>query len=80
MIIILPETNIQAAMVIAEKIRSNIENEPLGKHNNQELKCTVSIGLAAVRGSEKDLEELLKRADEMLYKAKKEGRNRIVSE
>jgi two-component system, cell cycle response regulator len=41
---------------------------------------TISIGIAGLRGKEDSAANLLKRADEALYRAKRDGRNRVVPE
>ena len=70
--------DLAAGQIVAEKIRNNVERkteDALG------IKVTVSIGVASafISGSiEKDVAALVCRADQNLYKAKAEGRNRIV--
>ncbi len=66
-LLILPETNLDGARIAAERLRETIARE---------LEITVSIGLARYRpGSTRD--ELVKGADDALYRAKENGRNRI---
>lgn len=62
------------ALVKAEKIRGDVEN--LSFINNADLKVTISSGLACVE-DDLALPELIKRADEALYKAKESGRNQV---
>ncbi|MEA3371607.1 MAG: diguanylate cyclase [Campylobacterota bacterium] len=78
-IVLLPETHINGASIIAEKIRKNIEEMVINLLNNKKLRYTVSIGVSQV-DNEKDLniEAPINRADEALYKAKESGRNRVV--
>lgn len=72
-VIILPETNIDAAKVVIENIRKNIEKKLISK--NSEI-VTVSFGLTEVL--EEDTEDsIFTRADMLLYKSKKNGKNRI---
>jgi len=74
-LIMLTQTDIQAAKVFAERIRNCVENSffpCLGP----DAGVTVSIGLTEHRMQE-DIEKTISRADELLYKAKKEGRNRV---
>lgn len=59
----------------AERIRSKVEAATFGE---QQLKITASFGVATLVENE-DLDDLLKRADEALYKAKNNGRNRVVA-
>jgi len=77
-IILTPETNIDGAIVISEKIRSEVEKNDIQIKDGTELKFTVSIGVSKV-DNELDSNDIsiIKRADEALYEAKKSGRNRI---
>lgn len=70
--IILPETGIEFAREIAERIRKSVK-----EHNDVVCQVTISIGLVSHR-LEEDVEEILKRVDIALYRAKDEGRNRVV--
>jgi len=71
-LILLPNTNFRGALKTAEKIRSTIE-ELTWVHSG--LKVTVSIGVSSL--GDEDSEELISKTDKLLYKAKKNGRNRI---
>ena len=77
-LIVLPETNLEGGAKAAESIRKSIEKEKY-KFNNQEISITMSFGVSCHNGEEKNLEKLLKIADENLYKAKESGRNCVVS-
>jgi diguanylate cyclase (GGDEF)-like protein len=71
-LVILPETDLDGATKVAEKIRSNIEN-----YNFKDIgKVTVSIGVTTLQIGE-PLDNAIKRADEALYAAKNKGRNRV---
>jgi len=74
-LIVLTQTDIQAAKVFAERICDCVENSffPCLGPDSQ---VTVSIGLTEYRMQE-DIEKTISRADELLYKAKKGGRNRV---
>ncbi|OEH93501.1 diguanylate cyclase [Bacillus solimangrovi] len=77
--IILPETSTVGAINVAEAIRSAIEAEAI-PHSTSFVKpvVTVSIGIATMTEiNPLDRFKLIKRADEALYKAKKQGRNRV---
>ena len=68
--IILPETTKAGACPVAEKLRSDVEREmPEG--------LTISIGVATYPDDAKDVEGLIDRADQCLYRAKREGKNRV---
>jgi two-component system cell cycle response regulator len=75
--IILPETNTKIGMGLAERIRGEVEQYNFGDEN-QAIRCTVSIGVSSYPGTDvKNAEDLIKKADKALYKAKAEGRNRV---
>ncbi len=78
-VLVLPDIDVDAAQEVAERIRYTIANhlfEDMGK----EYSITVSIGLACARPSEEKFmkNEFIRLADEALYQAKEEGRNRVV--
>ena len=77
-IILLPNTSIDGAKIVSEKIRGDIENINIVLNQELEIKFTVSIGISLVDiNNESNLEATIKRADEALYNAKKNGRNRV---
>ncbi len=78
--VILPNTPIDGAMHTAEEIRKNIENlniEP--DHAKTSYTVTISLGVATADHESLSHEELIKKADDALYRAKKNGRNRVES-
>lgn len=79
-VILLPDTNIEGAVVIAEIIRIEIEKMSILIYNNKELKFTVSIGVSQVK-NEKDIniETSINKADKALYEAKESGRNKVCT-
>jgi len=78
---ILPDTDLRGARLIAEKIRKAVHaKELLKRSTNQKLgRITISIGAAQVHKDE-SIHQLIERADECLYTAKREGRNQVVCE
>jgi diguanylate cyclase (GGDEF)-like protein len=74
--IILPETNLQAASEAAERLRQNIAKLPI-LTSQAPIKVTVSLGVATVDAKTPDILSLLSRADDALYMAKSQGRNRV---
>ena len=75
--LMLPETPIAQAKVLAERIRSATEavEIPVDGHI---IKITVSIGMAEVGPGEQLLASVMRRADQAMYQAKENGRNQIV--
>ncbi|SDE56899.1 sensor domain-containing diguanylate cyclase [Rhodospira trueperi] len=73
---ILPETSLEAARVLAERLRAGVEHAPCPVSGLM-VSVTISIGLAVGAESDATLEALMKRADQALYAAKRNGRNRV---
>jgi len=76
--LILPETDVQGAAVVAEKLRGSIANSQF-RFKEQPVPVTVSTGAAEFRDSDTQ-EDVFERADRALYLAKKRGRNRCCTE
>lgn len=78
-IVILPTTDRATAQNVAERIRKTISgaNLDLGMATGP-LKVSVSVGIATLEGAHDKMEDLLRRADQALYSAKRAGRNRVV--
>jgi len=76
---ILPETDLYGAVTIAEKIRRGLHACAIPhKGSNVAEYVTASLGVTAVQcGSNESVEDIIARADELLYKAKSSGRNRV---
>jgi diguanylate cyclase (GGDEF)-like protein len=76
-VVILDETDIDGAKGVAERVRERIERE-LIQGDFGRIRVTASLGVAAWPDHAQSAEELLDRADQALYEAKKKGRNRVV--
>ena len=77
-VVLMPETAISAATVVAERLRRRIASEPFPiQQGTRHIEVTISIGIAAL-GREDTAAAVLKRADQALYRAKHDGRNRVV--
>jgi diguanylate cyclase len=74
-LIVLTQTNINGALIGAERVRTNIEKIPFPDIAS-DFKITVSIGLSEYKMRE-DVDNIISRADEALYRAKNGGRNRV---
>lgn len=83
--VVLPETERDAALAVAERLRASAEStsasHAAGTHASNPAcgVCTVSIGLATVRDGD-SIAELMQRADDALYAAKRAGRNQVQCE
>lgn len=76
--IVLPQTPVDAASTLAEKCRSLVVNLNLLHPVSPEGKITISVGVATLVPSDDcPYTTLIERADQMLYQAKKSGRNRV---
>jgi diguanylate cyclase (GGDEF)-like protein len=74
--VILPQTNIKEAYIVAERIRKAIESTEY-TFKNDTMRVTVSIGISALHLRDVSLEELIEEADKALYVAKDKGRNQV---
>lgn len=72
-LILMPETDLQGAMEVAERIRMQTESLSIGNQNSS-VHITVSLGVAAA-GNRETLDDLIRKVDEALYAAKAAGRN-----
>jgi len=73
---VLVETPLAQAEAIAERVRQALADHVFQPGNGQKLHVTASIGIARHTGHP-DQEYLIKRADQALYRAKQNGRNRV---
>lgn len=77
LVIIMPETNIEGAIIPVQRLRKMVEEYDF-EYNGVKAKVTVSMGLTMNSQEFRTAAEMLKSADEALYKAKESGRNRVV--
>jgi diguanylate cyclase (GGDEF)-like protein len=78
MVVILPETMLRPAMEVAERIRAAVEATRFD-HDGRSIDLTVSIGVSACPECVDDPADLLRAADDALYQAKRDGRNRVAT-
>lgn len=77
---ILPETTLEKAMEVAERLRRAVARFDMPVLAEGSLRLTVSLGLSGVKAGESaNLDALLRQADQALYEAKRTGRNAVVS-
>jgi diguanylate cyclase (GGDEF)-like protein len=76
--VLLPESGIDDALLVAERIRRKIAGEEFVSDDGKKLNVTVSLGVAAFRPGLTDMKELIAEADAALYYAKQNGRNQVA--
>ena len=85
-VVLLPNTDVEAATLLADRIREAISESPIDLENGEAVSITVSIGIATVGPGEDESDlktvgdSLLARADVALYAAKSAGRDRVIVE
>jgi len=77
-VVIMPDTDQEAAQRIAERLLSTIGEAAFELEDGTEVRLTTSLGLATSSEETASANELLQQADAALYRAKDEGRNRVV--
>jgi len=79
-VVVMPDTLLEDARRIAERIRLHVAGSPFRVLGGEELlSVTISIGVAASLSGEDTPQALLRRADEAMYEAKSAGRNRVIA-
>jgi len=75
--VVLPETAIEGALALAEDLRARTEQHDFA-FQNERIPMTISLGCAQLSETDKLATDLIQRADEKLYEAKRGGRNRVA--
>jgi two-component system cell cycle response regulator len=79
-VVVMPDTDLSFAYLVAERLRQSVADAPFVLNGEaRQLPVTISIGVAASQNGDTP-EVLLKRADQALYRAKREGRNRVAAD
>jgi diguanylate cyclase (GGDEF)-like protein len=78
-VVILPETDIEAAQCKLESLRELVARTPIVLSTREQVHVTISAGLASFPQDGEDAAELFALADERMFQAKKQGRNRVVA-
>ena len=79
-VIVMPETDLHVASLVAERLRRSIAGETFSIDKGaKRIEVTISIGLSMLDRKGEPVADVLKRADTALYRAKHDGRNRVVS-
>lgn len=76
--VVLPGTDVAGGSMVAERLRSRIESAVLDPHSG--VHATISIGITAFSPEDTDHAAWIARADRALYRAKAQGRNRVVGD
>ncbi len=76
-IILLAETDVETAQQVAERIRAQIADVTTALETGEEIRVTVSVGVAGDDVEEMNLVEMVELSDQALYAAKNAGRNRV---
>ncbi len=76
-IILLPETNIDQALILTEKLRSGIENKTF-VYNKKNLNITITFGISMYDKYKDTQDSVINRAESALRQGKKDGKNRII--
>lgn len=77
-VVLLPDTPLEGAALFAERLRKAIDQMGM-VHEQQNLACAVSIGVACIHADMKNHQALIEKADKALYQAKSAGRNQVVT-
>src|SRR5205085_1665750 len=79
-VIVMPETDLHVAGMVAERLRRSVANEPFAVHKGEKrIEVTTSIGISTLEQKGEPIADVMKRADTALYRAKNDGRNRAVA-
>ncbi len=76
-VVVMPDTNIDVALKVSERLRTRMQDDPFTVAAAGELSVTISIGVSVSDFGEASGSDLLRRADEAMYRAKQAGRNRV---
>ena len=76
-VVLLPDTNLEQSLLVAERIRISMCRGPF-EFKGDQIPLTVSLGVSSSNENDQGLNDLLKRADEGLFKAKASGRDRVA--
>lgn len=77
-VVLMPDTDMAQAELVAERVRQSVAERSFEVDATRRLSVTVSVGVSLYETEADTPESLIKRADVALYRAKREGRNRVV--
>jgi diguanylate cyclase (GGDEF)-like protein len=76
--IILPDTSHDGALIVGERLRKAVEDKWINAYD-EKINVHISIGIAVYPDNAEETSQLIDRADQMLYKAKESGRNKVIA-
>ncbi|OOY85378.1 hypothetical protein BOW14_10485 [Solemya velum gill symbiont] len=79
-VVLMPETPSDTANEIAERLRAMVAERIVVTSTGERVSVTISIGVSSLQPEDTDLDQMIKRADRALYRAKEAGRNRVESQ
>ncbi len=80
-VVVMPDTDQDLAFVVADRMRREVAASAfVTNEGDHEISVTVSAGVACMNGPEDTLDAMLKRADDALYTAKRNGRNQVIAD
>lgn len=74
-LVLLPQTDLDGAIIVAEKIRNTLMSEEI---SSEKLKITASFGVTQMKETD-DEDSMISKVDKLLYEAKKSGKNRVIA-
>lgn len=79
-VILMPQSTLEDALLTAENIRKEIDKQPIFSFDGKNIFLTVSVGVTQINPEyDNSIDDMLKRADDALYTAKRSGRNNVLS-
>ena len=78
-VVILPETPLKQGLAVAVKLREEIERA-IFEYEDERVPVTLSMGITGAKKTDRQYSSIVNRADNCMYRAKEQGRNRVVSD
>jgi diguanylate cyclase (GGDEF)-like protein len=76
--VVLPHTDLPGAGAVADRMMTTVRNHAIAAERGESIRCSISIGVAQLEPSDSNFSDLVRRADDRLYKAKRQGKNRYM--